>query len=103
VKNLPLSWLLYQEAKLWGVRPSQLLGLDRPGRSDDDGYTAYCFDQAVGHFGVSVEAELEQAGHRPTKDERKTEAARKSVLTKYFGEIAPEQQRGKYADPAAMM
>jgi hypothetical protein len=52
---------------------------------------------------VSVEAELEAAGHRPSKDERKLEAARKKVLEKYFGDTSPEQQRGQYADPAALI
>lgn len=61
---------------------------------------AYCLDQAVGHFGVVVESELEQAGHKPDKSERKITAARKAVLNRYFGdkEVKPQS----FADPAAL-
>lgn len=79
------------------MRPSELLGLQR---RDDEGYVAYCLDQAVGHFGVSVEVDLENAGHRPSKEERKMENARKQVLARYFGD---EVVGKRFADPAAMM
>lgn len=65
-----------------------------------DSYVALCFDQAVGYLGTSIEAELEQAGNRPSKGESKARMARERVLKKHFGDEYG-QQKNQFADPAA--
>jgi hypothetical protein len=71
-----------------------LLGL-KPGS-----YEAYCFDEAIWFLGVSIEQEMEKASHKPTKEERRTTAARQRVLDKYF-ETEEEKDKG-FADPALL-
>jgi hypothetical protein len=94
VKKPELVWLLWHKAKAVGVRPSNFIGLE------PDSYEAYCFDEAIIHFGTSLEYELEQAGHKPSKEERKAKAARETVLNRIFGE---DKGKGSgFADPAAM-
>lgn len=62
-------------------------------------YEAYCFDQAVWFFGITVEGELEKAGRKPQKGEGALISARTGVLKKYLGssDVGPQ-----FADPAAM-
>ena len=52
VKNSAAMWSVYQTAKSASQRPSELLGVSDP-------WTAFCLDNAVVHFGTSLEAELE--------------------------------------------
>ena len=85
--------MLWQKSKAVSARPSELLGL----RSKS--YEAYCLDEAVIYFGLSLEAELEQAGQKPGKAEKKAQAAREAVLNQVFGRT--EKGTG-YADPALM-
>lgn len=65
-----------------------------------DSYEAYCLDEAVIYFGVSLQNRLEDAGHKPTKHERRAEAARQGILDEVFG----KREKGKtgFADPATM-
>jgi hypothetical protein len=86
-------WLLFVDAKTWGVRPSELVAID-------DEYVAYCLDQAVGYFGRTLEAELEKAGS-DAKNEAEAEWKRTKVLSSFLGE-EDKPLRGTYADPAAM-
>jgi hypothetical protein len=52
-------------------------------------------------FGTSLQHKLEEAGHKPSKEERKTVAARQRVLDKVFG---PKQAEGKrFADPMSLI
>ena len=52
------------------------------------------------YFGMELEHRLEQAGTKPSKEERKAKAARERVLKKVFD---PEEAKGTgFADPAAM-
>lgn len=81
------------DSRTWRCRPSELLGLE-PGS-----YEAYCLDQAIGYLGTMVESELDRAGHRPSKGEKKTEAARKRIIAKYMGET---EQKKQFADPALL-
>lgn len=46
---------------MWSVRPSELLFIK-------DEYTAYCFDQACGHFGMSIEAEMDSVKGKTDED-----------------------------------
>jgi hypothetical protein len=57
-------------------------------------------DQAVGHFGRALEAELEKAGS-DAKNDDEAEWKRRKVLDSFLGE-EDKPQRGVYADPAAM-
>lgn len=52
------------------------------------------------YFGLCLEYELEMAGHKPGKEERRAQAAREALLKKVFD---PEGQKGSgFADPAVM-
>lgn len=73
------------------MTPSHLVGLKR------GSYEAYCLDQAVGYFGAVLQSELEKAGRKPGKEERRAEKARERVLQRFLGMEDVE----KFADPAA--
>lgn len=52
------------------------------------------------YFGLQLEGMLDEAGHKPSKEERKAKAARERVLKKIFD---PEEKQGTgFADPATM-
>lgn len=70
-----------------------MLGLD-PGS-----YEGYCLDEAVIFFGLQLENMLEQAGHKPGKEERRAKAAREALLNKVFGD---QEEGAGFADPALM-
>lgn len=55
------TWKLYQEAKTWGRRPSQLLGIDND-------YHAYCLDEAVATWGSYVKSELDKVEGKNDKE-----------------------------------
>lgn len=54
------------------------------------------------YFGISLESMLEKAGHKPSKEERKAEAARKALLDKVFDDGSETKKGSGYADPAMM-
>lgn len=94
VANPLQVWLLWQKSKATASRPSEFLWLD-PGS-----YEAYCLDEAVIYFGLTLENMLESAGQKPGKEERRAEMARKHILDRVFG---GEEKKGTgYADPALM-
>jgi hypothetical protein len=67
-------WESYQNAKLWGVRPSELFFIK-------DEYQAYCFDEAVGMWGIHVTNELERIEGKTSKEiERKRKAKLGALL-----------------------
>lgn len=76
-----------------GVTPSSILGLEQ------GSYEAYCLDEAVIFFGMTLESKLENAGHKPGKEERRAQAIREKILDQVFGN---EQPTSGFADPAAM-
>lgn len=58
-------WSMYQDAKLWNCRPSDLAGIE-------EDYYAYCFDEAVATWGNYIVSELEKIKGKKEKDvERK--------------------------------
>jgi len=63
-------------------------------------YEAYCLDQAIWYFGVTLENELEMVGHKPSKEERKAQGARERVLERVLGLKKEETQ--KFMDPMLM-
>lgn len=85
--------MLWQKSRAVKCRPSKFLGL----RSDS--YEAYCLDEAVIYFGLALENMLQEAGQKPSKGDRKAQAAREALLNKVFGK--GEGSSG-YADPALM-
>lgn len=87
--------MLWQKSKALGQRPSDLIGLAR------DSYEAYCVDEAVTYFGIMLENMLSDAGQRPSKEDRKSQAARERVLDKIFSKEDQKQGTG-FADPASM-
>jgi hypothetical protein len=60
---------------------------------------AYCLDEAVIYFGLTLENMLEEAGTKPGKADRKAKAAREALMKKVFGD---EKSGSGFADPAAM-
>jgi len=54
----------------------------------------------VVYFGMTLENRLDEAGHKPSKEERRAKAAREAVLNKIFSD---EKDKGSgFADPALM-
>lgn len=91
-----MVWSTYLEAKTWGIRPSELLGI----RNE---YVAYCFDQAVGYAGTYIEAELDKVGYKPDKKERSIREGRKrrlETLLKLNGADETQKSKSGFADPA---
>lgn len=86
-------WVVWKQAKSFGTSPSKLLSVK-------DSYAAYCLDQAVAYFGLTLEAKLAEAGHKPSKGERKTKAAQERILNQVFQPSGGDTKR--FADPAAM-
>ena len=74
---------MFQTAKQFNTRPSELLGVADP-------WTAYCLDNAVAHFGTSLEAELESI---TGKTDGEITKKRKRTMEKWLG-IEP-----KYRSP----
>ncbi len=64
----------------------------------EDPFVAYCFDQAVGHIGRSIDADLEGV---EADNAAAISSKRQQILDRYFGVETPS--KGTYADPAAMM
>lgn len=61
VKSSREVWQLYQTAKSFGVRPSELV-------SAPDPYAAYCLDTAVGEFGRALENALRNVEGKNKKE-----------------------------------
>ena len=87
------AWLLWREARRWSLRPSDLLGLD-------DRYIGYCFDQAIGFIGETIDNELEEIENDSKASDFSKTTRKQNVLKQYFGEAW--EPRGQYADPVAM-
>lgn len=81
MRNRSLSWSLYNQAKLWNTRPSQLVGVTQE-------YQAYCFDEAVGSWGTYVTNELEKL---EGKNEKEVSRKRHNRLLQLIE--APDSQR----------
>ena len=60
---------------------------------------AYCLDEAVWYFGVTIQHELEKVGHKPSAKEKAAEAARMRIIRKY---LEGPDAKGMYADPALL-
>ena len=96
VKKPRRVWLLWLKSRSVRVRPSELLGI-KPASIE-----GYCLDEAVIYFGMSLENMLEQAGVKPSKEERRAQAARERLLDRVLAEEGEEKQASGFADPAAM-
>lgn len=81
MSNKQLSWGLYQSAKQWGKRPSEMVAIK-------DEYVAYCFDEAIGTWGSFIVAEMEAV---QGKDAKTVERKRRSTLLKLID--APDESR----------
>lgn len=79
-------WQIYNLAKTWNCRPSELLGLT----SDWD---AYCLDNAVAAFGNHLTAELDGV---EGKNKQEIERKRETILRRYLPEATKAR---KFADP----
>lgn len=81
MKNKQLSWGLYQSAKQWVKRPSELVDIQ-------DTYAAYCFDEAIGAWGSYVTSEIEKI---EGKDSKSVERKRQNRLMQLL-DVAPEKR-----------
>lgn len=81
MKDLGNTWKIYQQAKTWGCRPSQLLGIDND-------YYAYCLDEVVATWGSHVTSELESI---EGKNEKEVSAKRQRRLMELLN--APDEVR----------
>lgn len=94
-------------AKQYKTRPSELLGLGQ-----ESTYVAFCFDEAVFHFGTAVEAAMAKAEAKAKTSQAATQA-RIAVLNRMLNEGTSareqdEQVPGKksktgFRDPASMI
>lgn len=81
-----MLWQLFNLAKTWNCRPSQLINV----QSD---WQAFCLDRAVATFGNALKAELESV---EGKNAKAVERKRSQILGRWIPE-AREQR--KFADP----
>jgi hypothetical protein len=70
------------------VRPSELLRIE-------DSVLAFMFDRAVFHFGVAIDADLEEAGQK-AKNVRGQKMKQQMVLNRWLGTTG----KGRFRDPA---
>lgn len=89
-------WDLWIRSKHLSVRPSELAGEEEP-------LAAFNLDNAVLTFGLALEQELEKAGHSPSKEEKKIEAARTRILRKWIPEAFKASTATGFRDPAKEM
>jgi hypothetical protein len=87
-------WHLYQQAKTWGVLPSDLLGLER------GSYQAYCFNQVVFFYGSAVMAEVEGIPWGKN-DKPETMAAKRERALRKMLSLETGDQAGRFRDPAS--
>jgi hypothetical protein len=93
VANRQTAWLLYTEAKTWGTTPASLLNIEDP-------YIAFCLNQAVGYWGMTIESALDEVDGKNSKE---IAIKRKAVLRKWlYPDSADKPQPGQFADPALM-
>lgn len=95
VSNRQTSWLLYNDALTWGVRPSKLLNIKDP-------YTQYCFDQAINYWGKYVEGQLDRIEGDDSAEIERKRTSRLSQLLYPDAEEAPPARTGQFADPALL-
>lgn len=74
-------WEIYQTAKTWKCRPSDLLHIT-------DAYTAYCVDGAVAEFGRALEGELSGV---EGKNKKEVESKSKRIMRRWLD--LPQQFR----------
>jgi hypothetical protein len=73
-------------AKQWNKRPSEIIGILQEYEDIDGGYTAYCFDEACGHFGNYVSQAMDEAMEKSkSKNEAQKRGAADNVLRRYLG------------------
>lgn len=86
-------------AKSLRQSPASLLGLTA------GSYEAYCFDQAIWHFGTTIEQEIEKANApkgKQAKAQADAERIAKRTLQKYLNGNEESAPKGTFADPAVM-
>ena len=82
-------WELYLQAKEWSKLPSEILFIE-------GWYDARSVNQAVWHFGVSLEAAMHDA-EKKAKTDKEKQARREAVLTRWLTTRGSAKQ---YQDPA---
>lgn len=81
-------WSLFQDSKLWGVRPSSLLDIQ-------NSYEAYCFDEAISSFGTRITNEIEKIDGKNEKDVARKRQRKLTQLLGMKQEYKSFRQAGK--------
>lgn len=71
-------WSVFQEAKTWGKTPSELFAIE-------DGYLAYCLNEAVAMLGNHIQGTLEKITGK-TADQ--IEGRRRAALRRLLGQAS---------------
>lgn len=90
MRNTPLAWQLFNVAQTWGVRPSELAGVE-------DSYHAFCLDQAIAALGNGVRHRLDSLGTTDRKS-KQLESKMQRELAVILG--LPDQVHKRYRTPA---
>lgn len=83
-------WEIYQQAEKWSKLPSEILFIE-------EWFDARSVNQAVWHFGTSLEAALNQAGSKE-KTEKGKQARREAVLMQW---LSTGKTAKRYRDPVS--
>lgn len=86
-----LLWMVYQQAKAWHCRPSEVLYLS------DDWMMMFSVDQAVWTFGSALENALEEAAASAKKESGK-ERARQKVIRQWLPGLESSKNQ-RFRDP----
>lgn len=89
-------WDLFVQAKGWGVRPSQLLGLE------DDSYVAYCVDEAIGRWGNFVKGRMEEVTER-AKNPKAAQRKQDLEFHRLFADELDGKTKGRFRDPVDVL
>lgn len=84
MQNPLRNWRLYRLAKACNCRPSDLLDVQ-------NSYAAFCLDEAVIHFGDTLESELDKAAEK-AKSSKAAEGKQRLILERW---LTPTPKDGK--------
>jgi hypothetical protein len=91
--NSKALWQMWNLAKVWKTRPSQLTHITDPLR-------AFYFDRAVYTFGTEVETAMDEAADG-AKSKKEAQRKRQMALAKYMKNADGTTASGTFRDPSA--
>ena len=105
MKNRLALWQTYRQAREFGSKPSEIVGLTA------GSWEAFCFDEACFMWGRHVESTLRDATKK-AKNENQAQTRAMMVMKRLMAEPEEEEEAGeestpaptgKFRDPAAKM